>query len=399
MDDGDAALRALDAKPFDMVVSELRLRDMDGLALLEMIKAAAPTIAVLFVAEKASVAEVVKAMKRGAVSLLEKPVAHDELMGEVSAAIRSRSESRPPGPRQGSKGELVALAKQPVEKKIGRFVIRQRIGTGGMGAVFDCVDPEIGRPVAVKTLDPQDSLVAEVDATDLARFRREAHVIGNLVHPNIVALYELGFDEDLGRFYLVMERIHGESVRRLIDRYSRISVERAITITYQVVDALELAHSAEIVHRDIKPTNILVTAAGVVKVVDFGIARVPQSEITDPGVLVGSVSYLAPELLLGKKADYRADQYSVGTVLYEMLTGAQLFPCREFEQTAKMILGEPPAPLKTHGIRVPRRLTKLLDRMLAKDPGHRFDDELGLLKELEAVGKKLGVVLKPAVPR
>ncbi len=398
VDGGEAALVALDRQRFDVVVTELRLPDMDGLVLLDTIKAAAPEIGVLFVAQKASVTETVKVMRRGAITMLEKPIAQDELLSEVTAAVRTMTESRPPGPRDGVK-ETIARGKSTVDRHIGRFIVRGRIGTGGMGSVFDGVDPEIGRPVALKTLDPQDSLVAEVDQKDLARFRREAHVIGNLVHPNIVALYEFGFDEKLGRFYLAMERVHGESVRRLIDRFKRISVERALAITYQVVDALELAHRSDVVHRDIKPTNIIVTAAGVAKVVDFGIAQLPRSEITDPGQLVGTVSYLAPEMLLGKSTDSRADQYAVGAVLYEMLTGQQLFPSAEFEQMAKAILDGATVDFKAHGVRVPRRLSKVLSRMVSRDPADRFDDEMALLTELASVGKKLSLVLQPAVPR
>src|SRR5262245_42066957 len=203
-------------------------------------------------------------------------------------------------------------------RTIGPYRIERLIKRGGMGAVYLGVDPDLKRRAAVKVL--RDDLEGD---DDRERFRREAVAIAALDHPNIVRIFHAGVDED--QPYIAMEYVHGDTLAELMRRGAALSLERKLQIVEDVCRALAAAHRADIVHRDIKPANILVGLDGTVKVVDFGIARTPDSALTQLGMLVGTLEYMAPEQFGDDGVDARADIYAVGVLLYELIAQKRPF--------------------------------------------------------------------------
>lgn len=251
----------------------------------------------------------------------------------------------------------------------GRYRLEHELARGGMGTVWEAEDPRLSRTVAVKTLDP----AIAVDEKLRARFRREAVAAAAVAHPNIVATYDTG--EDDGVAYIVMELVHGTTLRSIIDREGPLPVERAVNIAYQVADALSVAHARGLVHRDVKPGNVLVQGDGRVKVTDFGIAKAADGtgdDLTRSGMVVGTARYLAPEQVDGRTADERVDVYSLGLVLYEMLCGSAPFEGDTDLATAVARLHANPEPIATRRSDIPPRLAQIVDAALARDPSSRL---------------------------
>ena len=255
----------------------------------------------------------------------------------------------------------------------GRYRLLREIARGGMGTVWEADDPLLARHVAVKTLDP----VIGRDETVRARFRREAVTAAAVTHQNIVGTYDTG--EDDGVAYIVMELVDGITLRQLIDRDGALAVPEAADIAYQVADALVVAHARGLVHRDVKPGNVLVQPDGRVKVTDFGIAKAADSggeELTRTGMVVGTARYLAPEQVDGRVVDERVDIYSLGLVLYEMLCGRAPFEADTDIATAVARLTAPPSPISLECPGVPAGLEIVIDRALARDPAERWPTAL-----------------------
>jgi eukaryotic-like serine/threonine-protein kinase len=242
-----------------------------------------------------------------------------------------------------------------------------------MGTVWEADDPLLARNVAVKILDP----AIGTDESIRARFRREAIAAAAVTHQNIVATYDTG--EDDGVAYIVMELVHGITLRQLIDRDGAVAIGSAAAIAYQVADALSVAHARGLVHRDVKPGNVLVQPDGRVKVTDFGIAKAADSggeELTRTGMVVGTARYLAPEQVDGRAVDERVDIYSLGLVLYEMLCGKAPFEADTDIATAVARLTTPPRPIRLECPSVPAGLEHVIDRALTKDPADRWPSAL-----------------------
>jgi serine/threonine protein kinase/Tol biopolymer transport system component len=235
-----------------------------------------------------------------------------------------------------------------------------------MGVVYKARDTRLDRLVALKLLSPQ-----RASESDRRRFTREAKAASSLDHPNVCALYDFGETED-GRLFLAMAFCEGETLRDRIDRGPLPPAEAADTAA-QVAAALAAAHERGIVHRDVKPGNIMVGSAGRVKLVDFGIARsVDQSRLTRAGTVVGTATYMAPELFRGEPADHRADIWSLGVVLFEMLTGELPFDGRDGNELIQALLQRPPRPIHAFVSGVPPALQRIIDRALAKSPAERY---------------------------
>jgi serine/threonine-protein kinase len=236
-----------------------------------------------------------------------------------------------------------------------------------MAVVWQADDQRLGRPVAVKVLDP----AGLGDASALAQFDREARTVAQLTHPNVVTVHDVGVDD--GVPYLVMELVAGRSLADLLST-GPLSVDEAVRITHQVCAALTAAHAAGVVHRDVKPANILITTAGTVKVCDFGIAHPPhgaRASRTAVATATGTSEYMAPEQLAGHRVDHRADLYALGCVVYAMLTGHPPFQGETPYQVGWQHLNDEPASVGTKRSGVPADLAGLVDQLLAKDPAQR----------------------------
>lgn len=249
----------------------------------------------------------------------------------------------------------------------GRYHLVEPLARGGMATVWIADDPVLSRRVAVKIL--RDDLAA--DEGTRARFRREAISAARLNHPNVVATYDTGDDD--GTAYIVMELIDGPTVRQLLLEQGRLPIREAIRIGMQVADALEAAHRAGIVHRDVKPPNVLVPPSGPVKVTDFGIAKATGADdLTRTGMVMGTARYLAPEQVNGQPTDARTDVYALGLLLYEMLCGRPPFGGDTDVATAMARLTTSAPSIRAQRPNVPQSLDDVVHRCLARDPARRF---------------------------
>jgi serine/threonine-protein kinase len=247
--------------------------------------------------------------------------------------------------------------------KLGRFELVSEIGRGAMGIVYKAKDPMLERIVAIKTIN----LTMDKDGAEMyeKRFYQEARAAGGLNHPNIVTIYDIGRSESL--CYMAMEYIEGAELRTLLLPGKPLPVQKALSIAAQVAEGLAYAHERGVVHRDIKPANIMVPETGPVKITDFGIARMRTSNVqTQTGMMMGSPKYMSPEQVIGKRADHRADLFSLGVILYEMLTGAAPFTGESVNAVMYQIVNfVPPAPSAINPA-APPALDQIVARMLAK---------------------------------
>lgn len=262
----------------------------------------------------------------------------------------------------------------------GRYHLVEPLARGGMAAVWIADDPVLSRRVAVKIL--REDLAAN-EATR-ARFRHEAISAARLNHPNVVATYDTGDDD--GTAYIVMELIDGPTVRQLLREQGRLPIGEAIRIGTQVAEALEAAHRAGIVHRDVKPPNVLVPPEGPVKVTDFGIAKASGSDdLTRTGTVMGTARYLAPEQVNGQPTDARTDVYALGLLLYEMLCGQPPFGGDTDVATAMARLTTTAPSIRAQRPNVPQSLDDVVHRCLARDPARRFASAADARAALAAV--------------
>lgn len=270
---------------------------------------------------------------------------------------------------------------------LGRYRIESVLGRGAMGEVYRAADPAIGRAVAIKTVR-LDGALLDASADDLfERFRREARSAGRLKHPNIVSIYDYG--EDDGLYWLVMELVEGSTLAERIAAGGALAPAEACSIAVQACSALGVAHARGVVHRDIKPANLMIEAeTGLVKVLDFGVARIDASELTRTGVVFGTPAYMSPEQILGRQIDHRSDLFSLGAVLYEALTGAKAFPGDHLATVTYRIVNDAPEGFDAVPARLGDGTAAVLSRALAKDPGQRFQSagELAEAIQTHALG-------------
>ncbi|HEY6897805.1 MAG TPA: serine/threonine-protein kinase [Rhodocyclaceae bacterium] len=275
-------------------------------------------------------------------------------------------------------------------QQFGRYEILAELGRGAMGVVYKAADPVLNRIVAIKTIN----LALDPDERDdyEARFQQEAKAAGSLSHPAIVTVYDLGRSGDLA--YMAMEFLDGRELRELIDAAQRLPVRQAVAIAAQVAAALAYAHRHGIVHRDIKPANIMVLQDGAVKITDFGIARMRVSEVkTQTGMRLGSPKYMSPEQVVGQRVDHRADIFSLGVVLYEMLCGQAPFGGNSLETLMYQTVHSVPPPPSRINPDVPQMLDLILAKMLEKRPEDRYQDAAELAEDLRQCEQQYGLAL------
>lgn len=275
----------------------------------------------------------------------------------------------------------------------GRYRLGAKIGTGGMSDVYAATDELLGRDVAVKMMRPDLAR----DTTFLERFRREAQNAAKLNHPAIVAVYDTGQtpDEDGAVPYIVMERVHGETLRDIIQDSGKMSLNDAAAVMSQVCSALYFSHEAGIIHRDIKPANVMITNTGAVKVMDFGIARAlsdSSSAMTQTAAVIGTAQYLSPEQARGQSADARSDIYAAGCVFYELATGKAPFHGESPLSVAFQHVQEnPEAPSQVLGMHLSKREALSLDSItltaMAKSPSDRYDDAQEMATDLKRLSE------------
>jgi len=295
-----------------------------------------------------------------------------------------------------------------IGQSLGNYKITHKLGAGGQGTVYKAVDNKLGRTVVIKVL-PAELTVKE---TNLKRFEREARLASSLDHPNICTIFDL--DEANGLHFIAMQHIEGRNVRQLVNGRP-LELQSALRIAIQVTEALTAAHARGIIHRDIKSGNVMVTDSGQVKILDFGLAKlldeteaqssgIHQTELTEIGVPYGTATYAAPEQARGDKVDARADIFSTGVLLYEMLTGTWPFRGKTTIDVRHAVIHDQPKPLaEVRPGQTPARLQQILDHAIAKDPRNRYQKVSELRDELRAVLREIdsGVLMEvaPAPPK
>jgi len=261
-----------------------------------------------------------------------------------------------------------------------RYEIEELLGVGGMSSVYRARDELLERRVALKVLHPQHSS----DPEYVARFRREAQAVARLSHPNIVTVIDRGEFE--GSQYIVLEHVDGATLKQLVEEEGRLPVTRALALTHQVARGLAFAHEHGIVHRDVKPQNVLVDEDGRARVTDFGIARSLDRNdgLTKTGTLLGTSDYIAPEQAGGRFADERSDQYSLGALLYELLAGRPPYPGESFVTVAMRHVNDPVPSVRDVRPDVPERVDAVVRRAMAKRPQDRYPSTEAMIAALEA---------------
>jgi predicted Ser/Thr protein kinase len=261
---------------------------------------------------------------------------------------------------------------------VGRYEITGELGRGAMGVVYKAMDPTIGRTVALKTMRLD---VHGLDAQEMVRrFQNEARAAGVLNHPNIVTIYDAG--EHDGIFYIAMEFIEGTTLHELLAEQRVLPTEEVIGLTRQICRGLDYAHSTGIIHRDVKPANIMITANGTVKIMDFGIAK-SGGQVTNTGQVLGTPNYMAPEQVKGRPLDGRSDLFSLGVILYEMLTGEKPFVGQNVTTIIYKIVNETPITPRDLDVTVHPGLSAIVTKALAKAPDDRYQSGADLIRDLE----------------
>ena len=275
-------------------------------------------------------------------------------------------------------------------ERIGRYQVIERVGRGGMGVVYRARDEAVGRDVALKVLTAD----VDDDPDIRTRFYREAEAAASLSHPNIITIFDVGEDGD--RFFIVMELLRGATLKDFLKQSDTVGLDRKLDLMSQLCAGLGAAHNASIYHRDIKPGNIFVRADGLLKILDFGVARLASSNMTAAGFIVGTPDYMSPEQARGAEIDGRSDIFSLGGVFYFMLTGRKPFPASDLPSLFRQIQSEdPPIPI---GVEAPPDLVRLIMKALAKKREARYQTCQELLVDLNLVRQRYSQQARVTAP-
>jgi serine/threonine protein kinase len=270
-----------------------------------------------------------------------------------------------------------------VGKLLGRYQINAKIGRGSMGVVYRARDPQINRMVAIKTVS-LSGLEPDAEREYRERFVIEAQAAGRLSHPGIVTVFDVAEDPETRAPYLVMEYVDGKSLGQILSgENKRLPLDSALQLAQEVAEALNYAHAQGVVHRDIKPTNILVTADGHAKIADFGIAKLNQTQLTQHGRVLGSPAYMAPEQLSDEGGDARSDLFSLGVVLYFMLTGQRPFQGNSIATVCFKLANHEPLAVANYDMSFPPALDVVVSRAIAKNPAQRYQSGAEMARDIQ----------------
>ncbi len=384
-ENGKLAIELVLAQDFDVVISDVRMPDMGGVELLRALHERDPDLPVLLVSGSPDLQTALKAVEYGAFEYLTKPVPFDKLQASVERAVerrRSKAEESHMLEEYRSSERLKTPSRHREVPESwtgeylggGRYRIGRLLGTGGMGSVYAATREDLGRMrVAIKILHPQ--LAADGDL--IARFRREAETVGAVNHPNIVRILDFQVDDENEPAFLVMELLDGLSLRQELQRRGWLTVERSVFIATQMLAALAAVHRAGVIHRDIKPENVFLTSMSglgdIVKLLDFGVAKVQSADtLTQTGAVIGTPMYMAPEQARGERLDARCDLYSVGAIMYEMLSAQAPFAGDNYNALLFAIQQGQPTPLAELRNDIADGLMAVVERSMACDIEQRF---------------------------
>jgi TonB family protein len=275
------------------------------------------------------------------------------------------------------------MQRQAAPTYFGRYQVLEELGSGAMGVVYLCVDPRLARPVAIKVVRESEHMTDAERQQFHARFRQEAEAAGRLNHPDIVQIY------DIGPGYLVMEFLDGTSLAGLLRSRTVLTARKICSLILRVADAIDYAHRHGIVHRDVKPANIMLMGDGAVKVMDFGVARLDSSTLTAVGTVVGSVRYMAPEQMLGEKVDGRADVFSLAAVAYELLTARAPFPGKSITEIVSKVVHGAYVPPRQADDRLPEELNEVFGRAFAVKPAQRYARAMDFARDLYGAAQEV----------
>ena len=276
-------------------------------------------------------------------------------------------------------------------KEFGSYEVESVLGRGAMGMVYLARDRRIGRKVALKTVHVDERFDDDTDANEFfKRLQREAELCGSLQHPNIVTLYEPGYEDGVIA-WLATEYIDGESLRDRMKKRKPLPLQEALRVTEDLLKGLAFAHAKGVIHRDIKPANILLTAEGQAKIADFGIARPLDSNLTAVGEMLGTPSYMSPEQVKCTAVTARSDLFSLGAVLYEMVTGVKAFAAGDVSGILRNVIEHEPRPVHVAHAQVPAALSPIVARLLAKDPQARYPNATAALHDIQQLRATLGI--------
>src|SRR5260221_1523716 len=319
-----------------------------------------------------------------------------DLEARLSRA-RQMSETLIRGGGQTHPGGTLALGGGAEKPMLGRYRVEKELGKGAMGVVYLGKDPKIGRVVAIKTM----ALSQEFEPDELAevkeRFFREAETAGRLSHPNIVTIFDAGEEHDL--CYIAMELLSGKDLVPFTKAGQTLPIDKVVSIVVRVADALGYAHRLNVVHRDIKPANLMYELErDILKVTDFGIARITDSSKTKTGMVLGTPSYMSPEQLVGKKIDGRSDLFSLGVMLYQMLSGRLPFEGESMTQLMFAIANNPHPAIRDYNPALPEWVDAIIDMALAKDFEKRYQTGAEFAAAIREA-RRAGAIPKPADAR
>ncbi|MBN4073991.1 protein kinase [bacterium AH-315-E10] len=388
---GNIAGELILERNYDLVITDLTMPEGDGKDLISLVKKEKPNLPVIVITGHSDIDLAVDCMKEGASDFIMKPVSLDKLLESVNEFINKIS---PQHRTHSDTGEATCNLSSGVYKVIAGHRIIRTLGEGSMGIVYlanDQFDTN-GQEVALKVLKT-GAQSSEEQRAGLERFLHEAEAAGRIEHENIVKIIDYGLDDDAFIPYILMEYINGRPIKQHVKMNPGYTYKEILILLIQVAKGLQAVHDVNIYHRDVKPNNIIITVDGVAKLTDFGVAKVPESELTVDSNIIGTPAYLPPEAFQNVTVDHRSDIYSFGVVMYEVCTGERPFQAESIGRFAHMIQRddyEEPGNIAPH---FPIELSIIIRRCMEKNRNDRYESFNALIKDLNVYIERESTVI------